>query len=260
MAILYCNKDSSTERDHPDRNNGSSGVLDVGWWSYTEEQAYIGFDMTGIDVSYGTFDLIITGYYCSAIDCYLDRIVGAWTESGITWNNVPSTTTAGRVSFTSYAGSGAYITQPVLDITALVNASSGNVFGVKIHRQALGSFDFDITSKEFNSGVGSAYIQYTPRPPIAGKYFVQTTGNDSNNGQFWETPWKTIDKAANTLTDGQEVHIEAGVYDAEPTPNDIFPVNAGPTGIKYAWWGSAGTGTDDGTGNGDVKVEINNTA
>lgn len=94
---------------------------------------------------------------------------------------------------------------------------------------------------------------------VAGKYFVKTDGLDTNHGQTWESAWKTIDKAANTLTDGQEVNIEAGVYNAEPTPNDIFPVNTGLIGIGYKWWGSAGTGTNDGTGTGDVKVEINNT-
>ena len=101
------------------------------------------------------------------------------------------------------------------------------------------------------------YITESYGTPITGKYFLRTTGNDSNDGQFWETPWKTIDKAANTLTDGQEVQIEGGTYSAEPAANDIAPVNAGTTGIKYTVWGSASTGTNDGTGTGAVTVEKN---
>lgn len=92
---------------------------------------------------------------------------------------------------------------------------------------------------------------------ISGKYFLKTAGLDSNNGQTWESAWKTVDKAANTLTDGEEVQIEGGTYNAEPAANNIAPVNAGTTGIKYTVWGSASTGTNDGTGIGTVTVEKN---
>lgn len=92
---------------------------------------------------------------------------------------------------------------------------------------------------------------------ISDKFFLKTTGLDTNGGQTWESAWKTVDKAANTLTDGQVVHIEGGTYNAEPAANDIAPVNAGTTGIKYTVWGSAGSGANDGTGTGTVTVEKN---
>lgn len=92
------------------------------------------------------------------------------------------------------------------------------------------------------------------------KYFTRIAsngGSDSNDGLSWETPWATIDKAANTVLDGNEVQIEGGTYNAEPASNDIAPVNAGGIGIKYTVWGSASTGTNDGTGTGAVTVEKN---
>lgn len=124
-----------------------------------------------------------------------------------------------------------------------------------------GILEFKYHSTDFHSHLynDEIYIDnitesYTP---ISGKYFVTTGGNDSNSGQWWEDAWTSIDKAANTLTDGQEVHIEAGTY-TETSGDIIAPVNAGSTGIKYTFWGTAGTGTADGTSTGagpwDLKI------
>jgi len=85
-----------------------------------------------------------------------------------------------------------------------------------------------------------------------GDLYVKTTGDDSLDGRSWDNAWKTINQAANETTDGQEVHIGFGTYNAEPANNDITPVNFGTSGIKYT-----PETADTGGGTGSVTVEKN---
>ncbi|MFQ5613249.1 MAG: endo alpha-1,4 polygalactosaminidase [Anaerolineae bacterium] len=61
-------------------------------------------------------------------------------------------------------------------------------------------------------------------------YYVAPTGNDANPGSQAQ-PWRTIQKAANTLTAGDTVYIRAGTY-----PEQVTPLNSGSAGnyITYA--------------------------
>lgn len=52
-------------------------------------------------------------------------------------------------------------------------------------------------------------------------YFVSPTGSDQNPGSFTQ-PWKTIQKAANTMVAGDTVYIRAGTY-----PEQVIPQNSG---------------------------------
>ncbi|MFD1954132.1 DUF1565 domain-containing protein [Paenibacillus thailandensis] len=45
----------------------------------------------------------------------------------------------------------------------------------------------------------------------SGVYYVAPGGNDNNPGTF-EAPWRTIQKAANTLRPGEKVYVRGGVY------------------------------------------------
>jgi hypothetical protein len=58
------------------------------------------------------------------------------------------------------------------------------------------------------------------------EYYVSRTGNDSNPGTEAQ-PWKTIQKAANTLVAGDSVLIKAGTYNER-----VSPRNSGTAG-KY---------------------------
>ena len=49
-------------------------------------------------------------------------------------------------------------------------------------------------------------------PNITGVYYVSNDGSDSNDGSF-ANPFKTIQKAANTVKSGQTVYIRGGKYD-----------------------------------------------
>ena len=52
----------------------------------------------------------------------------------------------------------------------------------------------------------------------AATYYVANNGNNTNPGTL-ARPWKTIQKAANTLTPGSRVYVRAGVYQERVTVN-----------------------------------------
>lgn len=56
-------------------------------------------------------------------------------------------------------------------------------------------------------------------PVRATTYYVATDGNDSNPGSKAQ-PWKTIQKAADTMQAGDTVYIKAGTYVEEVTPKN----------------------------------------
>ncbi len=62
-------------------------------------------------------------------------------------------------------------------------------------------------------------------------YYVSSSGNDTTGDGSIGNPWKTIQKAANTLTAGDTVYIRAGTY-----PEQVIPLNSGSAGnyITYA--------------------------
>jgi hypothetical protein len=51
-------------------------------------------------------------------------------------------------------------------------------------------------------------------------YYVSTSGSDSNTGSLAQ-PWKTIQKAANTVTQGDTVYIRGGTYNEKITLADV---------------------------------------
>jgi hypothetical protein len=61
-------------------------------------------------------------------------------------------------------------------------------------------------------------------------YYVAPSGNDDNPGTV-AYPWRTIQKAANTMVAGDTVYIRAGTY-----PEQVIPQNSGSAGqpITYA--------------------------
>ncbi len=74
-------------------------------------------------------------------------------------------------------------------------------------------------------------------------YYVALTGADNNPGDF-ARPWRTIQKAADTLVAGDTVYIRAGVYEQQ-----VIPQNSGSAGqpITYAAYPGE-TATIEGSG------------
>jgi len=83
----------------------------------------------------------------------------------------------------------------------------------------------------------------TIAPTLAATYYVAPTGDDANPGTI-DRPWRTIQKAAATLTAGDTVYIRAGTY-----PERVIPQHSGSAGqpITYAAYPGE-TVTLDGTG------------
>src|SRR5689334_9873609 len=52
----------------------------------------------------------------------------------------------------------------------------------------------------------------------AATYYVSTTGSDNNNGTSLSTPWRTINKAAQTMVAGDTVYIRGGTYRESVSP------------------------------------------
>jgi len=79
--------------------------------------------------------------------------------------------------------------------------------------------------------------------PLGMIYYVAPTGNDGNPGTIAH-PWRTIQKAANTMVAGDTVYIRAGTY-----AEQVIPQNSGSAGqpITYAAYPSE-TAIIDGTG------------
>jgi|GEM_PF-784639 len=104
--------------------------------------------------------------------------------------------------------------QHTLKLVMDTNATSGGV----------GSFNwmhFDLASP-----VPPPTPVIIPTPVPGNIFYVSPTGNDSNSGSITQ-PWKTLAKAADTLTPGQTVYLRAGTY-----KESLRPKNSG-TADKY---------------------------
>jgi hypothetical protein len=83
----------------------------------------------------------------------------------------------------------------------------------------------------------------TIAPTLAATYYVAPTGDDANPGTI-DRPWRTIQKAAATLTAGDTVYIRAGTY-----PERVLPQHSGSPGSEITYAAYPGeTATMDGTG------------
>lgn len=72
-------------------------------------------------------------------------------------------------------------------------------------------------------------------------FYVSPAGNDTNPGTLAK-PWRTIQKAANTLVAGQTVKILPGTYNAK-----FAPLNSGKPGAVITYTADPGTVILDGT-------------
>lgn len=75
------------------------------------------------------------------------------------------------------------------------------------------TYSYCIVDPSVQSGPGTT--TKVPSVPLGtgAVFYVSPSGNDANPGTL-AAPWKTLRKAANTLTAGQTVYLRGGVYDA----------------------------------------------
>lgn len=67
-------------------------------------------------------------------------------------------------------------------------------------------------------------VSTTPPPQQSSGYYVSVTGNDNNPGTL-QQPWRTIQRAANTLIAGDTVYVMSGTYNER-----VIPQNSGTSG------------------------------
>lgn len=213
-----------------DLNSGTGNEIII--YSLATNQNYRGYIKFNISSIPGTINNVTLRLYCNTVEgtqprtYEVRRVTSAWTESGITWNNVPTATDTNKVEFTT---SGATAWHEV-DVTSMFNDESGSDFSVYIKDKY-----------EENGGGGWGVCRYSSRehansnvPNIEiNSYYVKTAGDDAKDGKSWANAWATVNKAATTVADGSTVHIGFGDYTAEPATNKIAPQNIGALGIYY---------------------------
>lgn len=64
---------------------------------------------------------------------------------------------------------------------------------------------------------GSGYFSPLPANAATTTYYVSTSGNDSNNGQSKDKPFKTIDKALDKAKAGTTIYLMGGTYKSSST-------------------------------------------
>ena len=92
-----------------------------------------------------------------------------------------------------------------------------------------------ITLKALDNDSNETVITLTVHVVVApaADYYVELTGSDTNDGLSVNTPWRTIQKAANTATAGKTVRVGAGTF----TERVVINVN-GTAGAPIIFQGS----------------------
>ena len=94
----------------------------------------------------------------------------------------------------------------------------------------------------------SPYFFVCPASAAGSTYYVSTSGSNSNPGTLAQ-PWKTIQKAANTVTQGDTVYIRGGTYNEKITFSNVQGTSS--SWIKFAPYNSESvtvSGSGIGTG------------
>ena len=97
-TTLITNADAAANKVSPDANQGYDTVLRIRWDTDVEtHRTFVGFDIAGGSLS-SIIESATLRLYCLrndgdtvTIDCR--RVIGAWTEGGLTWNNQPDVST-----------------------------------------------------------------------------------------------------------------------------------------------------------------------
>ena len=94
----------------------------------------------------------------------------------------------------------------------------------------------------------SQYFFVSPASAAGATYYVSTSGSNTNPGTLAQ-PWKTIQKAANTVTQGDTVYIRGGTYNEKVTFSNVQGTST--SWIKFAPYNSESviiSGSGIGTG------------
>jgi len=226
---IYTNNDTNDYQESPNFPDGGDAYVIFKWHDgWQHKRAYFGFNITSAPAASTVTSVTFTTYFNTyGNDMYVNfrRVIESWDEDTLTWNNAPNTTTSNEYThfLPNVDATKSY------DITNLYKdaKNAGNDLSIRLYLTQNYNAGAIITSKEQGTGA-SIVITYG----TITDYYVKTTGNDSLGGDSWINAWKTINKAATTVTDGKTVHIGFGAYTSSGT-DKIAPQNIGALGISY---------------------------
>ena len=108
ITTLYSTADSRVVAQVPTTNYGTDTAFAVqAYDSSTRQRGLIRFDLSSIPpgstINSATFSAYYWSYYAAGLDpvgriYYVYRITAPWTETGVTWNNQPGSTTVQKAS------------------------------------------------------------------------------------------------------------------------------------------------------------------
>lgn len=254
MATVYASEDTYSLSDAANDTHGNSSDLAIIDNSTHTAHTYIKFDLSawsgktldpddgGLIKLYVSSNEIAIGQYTNI---RFRRITETWSESTLTWNNSPSTTSTNEKNKHIYESSGeGWLQYNITDLLQDILDDGDNCCGVYVE------IDNYVVWFESTENTNEPKLILTEQS--IDDYYVKTNGDDAKDGRSWANAWKTINKAATTVADGKTVHIGFGDYTAEPSGNKIAPQNVGTSGITYV-----PETADTGGGTGTVSIEQN---
>ena len=229
-VIAY--SESSAHAHYQSTNFGTSGYLRASAWTtsgqMTNFRSFIKFDLsqipTGTRITNATLtlktDLSWTGdsqtntSLTASNEAYLERVIGSWSETGLTWNNQPTVTTDDRIYLPESTDS--YETR-IVDLTQMVqywldNPSQNHGMRMKLVNEVY------YTSRNYGSSENTSYapmlsITYDAPPPSSFITTWKTTNQGSSRfnqiripttgqGYHYTVSWEQIGDVSNTGTAG----------------------------------------------------------
>ena len=170
-ATLTAIKDAYIEKDKPDTNHGTDTTL---WVSGddstydTDERVLIAFDLSSIcphaSIKSAKLKIYVQYEGYSGDPLYLSRITGSWTETEVTWNNQPATTSVNSLSTNMPGETGWY----EYDVTAQVQdaCNEGTEYGVMLKtKETVTTYAAGFASRE-TSNKPQLYIEYYKDYPV----------------------------------------------------------------------------------------------
>jgi hypothetical protein len=254
MATLniYSYKDARLREEFPDSNYDDGSYIFLNNETNDRERGIFGFSHSSLPsnavVSSAILYFHTDNIYVTSTFYFKRTTTNTWTETGVTWNNQPSTTSTNQASRSSVSSSDTWYT---VDITDMYNDSlseSDTEIGIVASVTATLSTSSRINTRE-SSYTPYILVTYTTVNEPTTDWYVVDGGTGEANGYDWDNAMATVNEAMTSVTNGNTVHIAFGTYTDEPANNTLSP-DADDVTVIYET-------ADTGGGSGTATIEVN---
>lgn len=209
---INCSKDAYIGSQNPDTNYDVS-ILDIRSQSGNNYRGLVEFSLASIPAG-ATINSVTLYLYVDNIfgamgwPEYLQRITdNSWTETGVTWNNQPTTTTTNRASHTPPTTS----QWTTADVTNLVIDAwnAGTTCGIMIIANPENNSSYKENNYDSRTGDNVPYLSVTYTAPLNDVYVNSSAGSDTNAGDSCAAghPVLTFQKAYSLLNTNGTIHV-----------------------------------------------------